>query len=112
MVSTRVVSITRNIREVRKIERWDWGVHDPYYISLMGSLDRLYPTFYLGDILTLLTDMGAFSLYKTEFFVDGTDGIPFLRVQNIQEYGVDLSKDTKYISKAYHEELKKSQLQK
>lgn len=53
--------------------------------------------------------MGAFSLYKTEFFVD--EGVPFLRVQNVQEDGVDLTKDTKYISQEYHEQLKKSQLQ-
>jgi hypothetical protein len=33
-----------------------------------------------------------------------------LRVQNIQEHGIDLTKDTKYITREYHEQLTKSQL--
>ena len=101
-------SVTRNISDVRASERWDFGYHDPAYLELLESLDQHWPTIKFGNTITLLTDMGAFSLYKTEFFVD--DGIPFLRVQNVQEHGVDLEKDTKYISREYHEQLQKSQL--
>ncbi|MBD1808105.1 restriction endonuclease subunit S [Microcoleus sp. FACHB-SPT15] len=102
-------STIRSLSEVESSQRWDFGYHDPDYLAVMKSLDRCYPVSRLGNIITLLTDMGAFSLYKTEFFVD--EGVPFLRVQNIQEYGVDLTKNTKYISVEYHEQLKKSQLQ-
>lgn len=99
----------RRLTDLVASERWDFGVHDPEYLAVMASLDRKYPVSQLGDLATLITDMGAFSLYRTEFFVD--QGVPFLRVQNVQEYGVDLSKDTTFITPAYHAQLVKSQLQ-
>jgi type I restriction enzyme S subunit len=102
-------SVVRGLANLKGAERWDFDYHDPAYTSLVQNLDSRYPTVRFGDIITLMTDMGAFSLYKTEYFVD--EGIPFLRVQNVQEYGVDLTKDTKYISHEYHEQLEKSQLQ-
>jgi len=102
-------SVARRLADIKSAQRWDFDYHDPAYTKVVESLDRCYPTVRFGDIITLLTDMGAFSLYKTEFFVD--DGVPFLRVQNVQEYGVDLTRDTKYISQEYHQQLKKSQLQ-
>lgn len=102
-------SVICRASEVESSQRWDFAYHDPVYTELIKSLDRYYPVIRFGDIITLLTDMGAFSLYKTEFFVE--EGVPFLRVQNIQEYGIDIAKDTKYISLEYHNQLKKSQLQ-
>lgn len=102
-------SIIRDLADIKAAKRWDFGFHSPEYLQVLASLDRTYPVARFGDIITVLTDMGAFSLYKTEFFVD--EGVPFLRVQNVQEYGVDLEKDTKFISYEYHQQLKKSQLQ-
>lgn len=102
-------SVVRNIVDIKDARRWDFDFHAPKYLGIITSLDRCYPVVRFGDIINLLTDMGAFSLYKTEFFVD--KGVPFLRVQNIQEYGIDLEKDTKYISLDYHQQLKRSQLQ-
>jgi type I restriction enzyme S subunit len=101
-------AVVRRLTHFKTTERWDFGFHDPAYTALVQSLDSRYPTIRFGDIITLMTDMGAFSLYKTEYFVD--EGIPFLRVPNVQEYGVDLTRDTKYISREYHEQLEKSQL--
>ena len=89
-------SIIRELADIKSAKRWDFGFHDPEYLEVLESLDRTYLVVRFGDVITVLTDMGAFSLYKTEFFVD--DGVPFLRVQNVQEYGVDLEKDTKFIS--------------
>jgi len=102
-------SVIRDLADIKAAKRWDFGFHDPEYLEVLASLDRTYPVVRFGDIITVLTDMGAFSLYKTEYFVD--EGVPFLRVQNVQEYGVDLEKDTKFISYEYHQQLKKSQLQ-
>jgi hypothetical protein len=102
-------SVIRDLADIKAAKRWDFGFHDPEYLKVLESLDRTYPVVRFGDIITVLTDMGAFSLYKTEYFVD--EGVPFLRVQNVQEYGVDLEKDTKFISHEYHQQLKKSQLQ-
>jgi type I restriction enzyme S subunit len=101
-------SVVHSSADIKIAQRWDFEYHDPALAQVIASLGRCYPVVRFGDIITLLTDMGAFSLYKSEFFVD--DGIPFLRVQNVQEQGVDLKKDTKYISREYHEQLKKSQL--
>ena len=101
-------SIIRDLADIKVAKRWDFGFHAPEYLQVLASLDSIYPVVRFGDIITVLTDMGAFSLYKTEFFVDA--GVPFLRVQNIQEYGVDLEKDTKFISYEYHQQLERSQL--
>ena len=61
----------------------------------------------LGDLAFSITDMGAFSLYKSEYFVES--GVPFLRVNNIKDNYLDMS-ELLYISKDYHDQLKKSQV--
>jgi type I restriction enzyme, S subunit len=101
-------SIIRDLADIKAAKRWDFSFHAPEHLRVLASLDSTYPVVRFGEIITVLTDMGAFSLYKTEFFVD--EGVPFLRVQNIQEYGVDLEKDTKFISYEYHQQLERSRL--
>jgi len=53
-------------KSARSAQRWDFGYHDPAYLEVVQSLGRSYRTVRFSDIITLLTDMGAFSLYKTE----------------------------------------------
>lgn len=62
---------------------------------------------YLGDIAKTITDMGAFSLYKTEYFV--CSGVPFLRVNNIKKNFLDLT-ETLFITNEYHNILSKSKV--
>lgn len=100
--------VTYPISELADAKRWDFNFFNPSYREMMGRLGHGFPAVKLDDIAMTVTDMGAFSLYNTKFFVD--EGIPFLRVQNIQEYGVDLSRDTKFITREYHDRLTKSQL--
>ncbi len=61
----------------------------------------------LGDLAKSITDMGAFSLYRSEYFVE--KGVPFLRVNNVKNNFLDLS-DVIFISNEYHNILKKSQV--
>ena len=61
----------------------------------------------LGNLAKSITDMGAFSLYRSEYFVD--NGVPFLRVNNIKDNFLDIS-DVIFIANEYHDFLKKSQV--
>ena len=47
---------------------------------------------------------------KTSEFYTDESGIPFLRTQNVSKEGLDLD-DVMYVTKDFHEKLKKSQLQ-
>ncbi|MDX2240116.1 MAG: N-6 DNA methylase [Leptolyngbyaceae cyanobacterium bins.302] len=73
--------------------------------SLMNALVGTRCLTSVNDVAKVITDMGAFSLYRSEYFVE--DGIPFLRVENIKNNYLDLS-DTLFISESYHNLLKKS----
>lgn len=93
--------------EFNKENRFDVEFYHPKYLSVIDKLNQNKYTTNLGNIITILTDMGAFSLYNVDHFVD--EGIPFLRVNNIKRNHLDLS-NLKYISEEYHQKLKKSQL--
>ncbi len=44
------------------------------------------------------------------FYCDEDIGVPFLRSQNVRPYGIEVS-NVKYVTKEFHENIKKSQLQ-
>lgn len=89
-------------------DRFDPIYYHPKYLRLIELLKQTtFEVESLGEISELITDMGAFSLYNVEHFVE--EGVPFIRVQNIKEDVLDLT-DLKYISEDYHNKLRKSQL--
>lgn len=81
--------------------------YDPKIISLLETLKHK-KTYKLDDLIESIS--GGATPRVTEDFYAETDGIPFLRVQNITEEGIKLN-DVKYIKREVHEnQLRRSQL--
>lgn len=81
--------------------------YDPKIISLLETLKHK-KTYKLGDLIESISG-GATPRVTEDFYVE-TDGVPFLRVQNITEEGIKLD-DVKYIKREVHEnQLRRSQL--
>ena len=72
------------------------GRIDPYYYKPeFLTLDRIlksssYPVKTLGEIMSLITG-GATPTVKSDAYTDKENGIPFLRIQNINEDRIDLT---------------------
>lgn len=103
MAHTNVV----NYAQMEGSRRLDAEYYHPRNQALMSQLKQFSDVLPIARSAVLITDMGAFSLYRREYFVES--GIPFLRVENIKENYLDLS-DTIFISKEYHARLAKSQV--
>lgn len=103
MAHTNVV----NYAQMEGSRRLDAEYYHPRNQALMSQLKQFSDVWSIARSAVLITDMGAFSLYRREYFVES--GIPFLRVENIKENYLDLS-DTIFISKEYHAQLEKSQV--
>lgn len=88
---------------------------DPYYYQphfLQVADDLRNSSYELVPLGAILEDMsgGATPEAKSDAYTSADKGLPFLRVQNITEYGIDLT-DVKYITRETHETaLKRSQL--
>ena len=89
---------------------------DPYYYQpdFLKSIEILqkspFPCITLGNLSEKITG-GATPTAKGNAYSDKVNGIPFLRVQNITEKGIDLT-DVEFIAPEVHKTLlKRSQLQ-
>ena len=87
--------------------RIDAEFYHPANEALLSQLSMCNDLRTIGNCATVITDMGAFSLYRKDYFVQ--QGVPFLRVENIKDNFLDLS-DVIYISPEYHAKLAKSQV--
>ncbi len=96
-----------NYAQIEGARRIDAEYYHPYNQALMSRLQRCSDLRSIARSAILITDMGAFSLYRKEYFVE--TGIPFLRVENVKANYLDLS-DTIFISNEYHARLVKSQV--
>jgi len=92
------------------------GRIDPYYYqpSFMESQQILQKNRFafktLGEIAERITG-GATPTAKGDAYTDKKQGVPFLRIQNITENGIDLT-NVEHITREIHESLlKRSQLQ-
>lgn len=92
-----------------KTLRVDLNYYHPKYSTIMKLLEKAakhYDVKQLGEISEITRILG----FETTQFVKYVDeGIPYLRVQNINEFEIDL-KGVMRISKEAHEMLKRSQL--
>ncbi len=86
-----------------------------YYQSKFRSVDQImenvqFDVFNLGALINEISS-GATPKVDENYYTDSS-GIPFLRVQNVTNYGIDLS-DAKFITREVHNGmLKRSQLKK
>ena len=89
--------------------RFDAPYYRPYLRELLNQVLK-QKHYRLGDVITEMTG-GATPEVTGDFYME-EGGVPFLRVQNVTEMGIDLD-DVKYIKPEVHETmLKRSQLKK
>ncbi len=89
-------------------DRLDPEFYHPKYYEMLNKLNTLYELQTLGEISTITRILG----FETQKYVKyQKTGIPYLRVQNIDEYKIDLS-NVVFISQESHDFLKRSQLKK
>lgn len=90
--------------------RMDVHYYHPKYMETMRLIENVrtcgYPVKPLGEV-TKITRILGFETEKLVRYVD--EGVPYLRVQNIKEFEIDLT-DVKHISSDAHKKLKRSQL--
>ncbi|WP_277816968.1 restriction endonuclease subunit S [Sphingomonas ursincola] len=81
-------------------------VFESVRFSIFDKVEKSHPAKSLGQICSRVSvgHVGETSKHYVE-----TDGIPFLRSQNVRPSGLDLD-GTRYISSEFHSKLKKSQL--
>lgn len=98
------------IIEYQNLEtRLDVDFYNPLYTKLENIIKSKTNTV-LGDYIVELSGGATPPKNVQSNYSDSKNGIPFLRVQNIKEAGLDLS-DVRYISKETHNnKLKRSQL--
>ncbi len=92
-----------------KTLRVDLNYYHPKYTTIMNLLEKAskhYDVKQLGEISKISRILG---FETTQFVKYVGKGIPYLRVQNINEFDIDM-KGIVYISKEAHEMLKRSQL--
>ena len=87
-----------------------------YYQSKFRSVDQIienvqFDVFNLGVLISDISS-GATPKVDENYYSDSSAGVPFLRVQNVTNQGIDLS-DAKFITREVHNGmLKRSQLKK
>jgi len=93
--------------------RWDAYYYQPKFIQAIRetrAISSMAQMQKLGDIITSLAG-GATPKAKSKAYTDKEHGVPFLRIQNITEEGIDLF-NVEYITPEIHNGLlKRSQLQ-
>ncbi len=89
--------------------RLDSSYHKPEYRKMMNNQKGWVKWIPFGNIIIEISG-GATPKAKGKAYTDAANGIPFLRIQNITEEGIQL-KDVKYIKKEVHNAyLKRSRL--
>jgi type I restriction enzyme S subunit len=88
-------------------DRLDVPFYHPKYMEFI-ELYKKYPNI---KSLREIADITRILGFETEQFVKYVqDGVPYLRVQNVKEFEIDLT-NVKYIPEESHKKLKRSQLQ-
>src|SRR3990167_3260241 len=97
-----------NRREIEK--RFDPFYYVPELVELERKVLAKKPKKLRDYVISLSSGATPKRDEEEKYYSDADNGIPFLRVQNVTEFGLDLS-DVKYINKETHEGyLKRSQV--
>jgi len=87
-------------------DRLDVLFYHPRFVKFIEILNKYKNVKTLQNIAKITRILG----FETEKYVKYVEkGVPYLRVQNIKEFEIDLT-DVKYISEESHKKLKRSQL--
>ena len=87
-----------------------------YYQSKFRNIDQIvenvqFDIFKLGTLISEISS-GATPKVDENYYTDSSTGVPFLRVQNVTNHGIDLSNAKFITSEVHNGMLKRSQLKK
>jgi len=90
--------------------RWDFRYFDPKYLEVERLLDKgKYPLEPLEKFTRQIQNFGAYSLCNLLKWVEDEDSIPYLKITNLKEDGIDWT-DVLRIEPEVHEQLPKSKV--
>ncbi|NJL57158.1 hypothetical protein HC928_19990 [bacterium] len=96
-----------SISYLKQQPRWDFRYFDPKYLEVEKLLhEGEYPLEPLGKFTRQIQNFGAYSLCNLLKWVEDENAIPYLRITNLKEDGIDWS-DVLKIAPEVHEQLPK-----
>jgi type I restriction enzyme, S subunit len=99
-----------SIDYLKQQPRWDFKYFDPKYLEVEKLLHQgKYPSEPLGKFTRQIQNFGAYSLCNLLKWVEDEEAIPYLKITNLKEDGIDWS-DTLRITPEVHELLPKSKV--
>lgn len=99
-----------SINYLKAQPRWDFRYFDPKYLEVERLLrEGKYPLEPLEKFARQIQNFGAYSLCNLLKWVDNKDSIPYLRITNLKEDGIDWT-DVLRIELEVHEKLPKSKV--
>jgi type I restriction enzyme, S subunit len=99
-----------SIEYLKQQPRWDFRYFDPKYLEVEKLLhESIYPLEPLGKITRQIQNFGAYSLCNLLKWVEEENAIPYLKITNLKEDGIDWS-DVLKITREVHEQLPKSKV--
>lgn len=99
-----------SINYLKAQPRWDFRYFDPKYLEVERLLrEGKYPLESLEKFARQIQNFGAYSLCNLLKWVDNKDSIPYLRITNLKEDGIDWT-DVLRIELKVHEKLPKSKV--
>jgi type I restriction enzyme, S subunit len=99
-----------SIDYLKQQPRWDFKYFDPKYLEVEKLLHQgKYLSEPLGKFTRQIQNFGAYSLCNLLKWVEDEEAIPYLKITNLKEDGIDWS-DTLRITPEVHELLPKSKV--
>jgi len=104
-----VKSVLVNSQRVITSRRWDYDYNQEAYLAFEARL-RTMTTSSLEEICRHPITKGETPLWKGDKYVGESEGVLFIRSENLRHYGLDLSAKT-FIPSTVHQRMKRSQIQ-
>jgi type I restriction enzyme S subunit len=102
-------SVLVNSQRVIASRRWDYDYNQEAYLAFEARL-RTTKTSSLEEICRHPITKGETPLWKGDKYVGESEGVLFIRSENLRHYGLDLSAKT-FIPSIVHQRMKRSQIQ-
>lgn len=102
-------SVLLNIKDIASSGRWDYDYNQVKYVDFERKLQSI-ETESLQNFCKQSITKGETPLWKGDKYVTETEGVLFIRSENVREYGLDLSSKT-FVPTHVHERMQRSQVQ-
>lgn len=102
-------SVLLNIKDIVSSGRWDYDYNQVKYVDFEKKLQNI-ETKSLQSFCKQSITKGETPLWKGDKYVTETEGVLFIRSENVREHGLDLSSKT-FVPTHVHERMQRSQVQ-